>query len=56
MSDEIMKQPESNLCVLCNKEVESVQDGWQFKNFNICYDCIDRIFKDMSFFGDNDEE
>lgn len=55
MSDEIMKH-ESNRCVICNKKVESVQDGWQFQNFNICYDCIDRIFKDMSFLGDKDEE
>jgi hypothetical protein len=47
MTDEITKQPESNRCVLCNKKVESVQDEWKFKNFNICYECIEQIFKDI---------
>jgi hypothetical protein len=47
MTDGIMKQPKSNHCVLCNKKVESVQDGWKFKNFSICYVCIERIFKDI---------
>ncbi|ADZ10377.1 hypothetical protein Metbo_2162 [Methanobacterium lacus] len=47
---------DSQKCVLCDNAVTSPEEGWKFTNFNICHDCIERIFKDMSFVRGGDDE
>jgi len=35
---------EKSQCVVCDRNVVSSSDGWKFKTFSLCIECINRMF------------